>query len=413
MDVSGFPIFPGDLFSDELLADSNATFRSLRELGDAVWLPRLNMFAVARFKDVQAGLRAADTLISGKGVSVNELMNAADSPDPVSTLTTDGEVHHQLKRTVMKPLMPAALASLRAQIQREATVIVDTMADGREFEAMSTLASHVPVKIVADMVGLKGVSHRQLMQWASAIFDAFGPADRARTSAALPAIQDFVEHGMQLTHDDVVPGGWADSLFLAAESGEITVQAARNLVFDYALPSLDTTILATGELLYRMATEPGALDAVRSRPTLIPGVVNECVRLASPLRGFTRHCAQDFALSQSTLPAGSRVWLLNASANRDERHYPDPDRFDIERNPRDHLGWGHGVHSCLGIHLARLELEIILETLVTRVDSIQAGNPKRLINNAAQGYAMLPLRLHRARAKPTGARDPGPSANPH
>ena len=182
--------------------------------------------------------------------------------------------------------------------------IVDRMADGREFEAMSTLASHVPVTIVADMVGLKGVSHKQLTQWASAIFDAFGPADRARTAAALPAIQDFVGHGMQLTHDDVVPGGWADSLFLAAESGEITVQTARNLVFDYALPSLDTTILATGELLYRMATEPGAFEAVRSRPALIPGVVNECVRLASPLRGFTRYCTQDFALSKARYPPG-------------------------------------------------------------------------------------------------------------
>ena len=77
-----------------------------------VWLPRLKMFAVARFHDVQAGLRAADALISGKGVSVNELMNAADAPDPVSTLTSDGEVHHQLKRTLMKPLMPTTLQPL-------------------------------------------------------------------------------------------------------------------------------------------------------------------------------------------------------------------------------------------------------------------------------------------------------------
>jgi cytochrome P450 len=403
VDFSGFPVFSGDLFSDELLADSHGAYRTLRELGDAVWLPTLNMFAVARFHDVQAGLRASDALISGKGVSVNELMNAADAPDPVSTLTSDGEVHHQLKRTLMKPLMPTTLQPLRERIAREAATIVDQLTDGREFEAMSTLASHVPVTIVADMVGLKSVSHKQLMQWASAIFDAFGPVDRARTAAALPAIQDFVGHGMQLTRDDLVPGGWAHSLFLAAERGEITLQTARNLVFDYALPSLDTTILATGELLYRMATEPGALEAVQSRPALIPGVVNECVRLASPLRGFTRYCAQDFAFSDNTIPAGSRVWLLNASANRDERHYPDPDRFAIERNPRDHLGWGHGVHSCLGIHLARLELEIILETLAARLHSIEAGPPTRLVNNAAQGYATLPLRLQRARPAAQGA----------
>jgi cytochrome P450 len=101
-------------------------------------------------------------------------------------------------------------------------------------------------------------------------------------------------------------------------------------------------------------------------------------------------------LGETTIPAGSRVWHLYAAANRDERHYVDPDRFDIERNPRDHLGWGHGVHLCAGMHLARMELEIVLQTLVSRVRSIEAGEPTRLVNNSAQGYAMLPLRMQRA-----------------
>jgi cytochrome P450 len=92
----------------------------------------------------------------------------------------------------------------------------------------------------------------------------------------------------------------------------------------------------------------------------------------------------------------SGLAAADASANRDERHYPKSDRFDIERNPRDHLGWGHGVHSCFGIHLARMELEILLEALAARVERIDAGSPTRLVNNAAQGYATLPLRLQRA-----------------
>jgi hypothetical protein len=123
------------------------------------------------------------------------------------------------------------------------------LADGREFEAMSTLAAHVPFRIVADMLGLKGITHEQLTRCASATVDACGPADRARTAAAFPVIQQFVGYGMRLTLDDVVPGGWADGLFLAAQRGEITFEATRNLVFDYALPALDTTILSTGEML--------------------------------------------------------------------------------------------------------------------------------------------------------------------
>jgi cytochrome P450 len=117
------------------------------------------------------------------------------------------------------------------------------------------------------------------------------------------------------------------------------------------------------------------------------------VRLASPLRGFTRFAKEDFAFSDTTLPAGSRVWLLNASGNRDERHYAEPDAFDIERNPRDHLGWGHGVHLCTGMHLARLEMEAILAALIARVSKMEAGEPARIINNSAQGYATLPLTM--------------------
>ncbi len=83
--------------------------------------------------------------------------------------------------------------------------------------------------------------------------------------------------------------------------------------------------------------------------------------------------------------------MLYASANLDERHYADPDRFDIHRNPRDHIGWGHGVHMCVGMHLAKLEMQAILQALVIRVARIELGSPVRLINNAAQGFAKLPV----------------------
>jgi cytochrome P450 len=86
--------------------------------------------------------------------------------------------------------------------------------------------------------------------------------------------------------------------------------------------------------------------------------------------------------------------MFHAEANRDERHYPDPDRFAIERNSRDQVGWGHGVHRCAAIPRARMELEIILETLAARLQRIEAGTPTRMVDNSVQGRATLPLRLH-------------------
>jgi cytochrome P450 len=296
----------------------------------------------------------------------------------------------------MRPLTPLAMQALRGRVDSEAAAIVDQLSDGSEFEGIAKLASYLPTKIVADLVGIKDVHAEQMLQWSGAVFDAFGPPDRARTVSAIPAIQEFVRYGLNLTRDGFVPGGWADSMLTAADGGELPMDVARNLVFDYVLPSLDTTIYSTGELLYQLATVPGAFDTLRARPELIPGVINEAVRLASPLRGFTRYVSRDFKLSETTLPAGSRVLLLFASANRDERHYPQPDCFDVERNPRDHLGWGHGVHMCAGMHLARLEMEALLRAILQRVQAIEVGTPVRLINNAAHGSAKLPMKLYRA-----------------
>jgi len=191
----------------------------------------------------------------------------------------------------------------------------------------------------------------------------------------------------------VTPGGWADRLFDAADRGDISHTEARAMIIDYVAPALDTTILATGQMLWRLAVTPGAYDAVRGDPSLIPGIVNEAVRLGSPIRGFTRYAAQDFDLDGTVIPKGGRALILFASANRDPDKYPDPDRFDVTRNPRDHVGWGHGSHTCVGMHLARLEMEILLATLIRKVERIETGRPTMAWNNVLQGFARLPARL--------------------
>jgi cytochrome P450 len=381
------------MFADDVLADTNSTYKTLRDLGDVVWLEQHGLYAVARYDDLVKGLRADEVLISGQGVSVNHSLNGEGAPTGTSTLNSDGAAHRKLKNLEMKPLRPGQMVHLRERVFALADQKVAALADGASFEAMSALASYLPTTIVADLVGIKGLTPERMLEWSNAIFDSFGPAEHFRTGASLPTIMQFVEFGMSLTRADLVPGSWADMILEAGEKGELSMAEARDLIFDYVLPSLDTTIYATGEMLFQLAASPYAFTQLRERPELISGIINESVRLSSPLRGFTRLAKTEFGFSETTLPAGSRIWLLNASGNRDERHYPEPDRFDVERNPRDHLGWGHGVHMCTGMHLARLEMEAILTALISRVRSMGVGNPVRIINNAAQGYAALPITL--------------------
>jgi cytochrome P450 len=382
--------YSGDLYSQAALRDPYPAYRAIRDRGSAVWMPRRQMWAVGRFEDVRGALRAGDVLISGKGVAANDMLNAVVMP---ITLTSDAEVHDRRRQVLIEPLAPAPLRDLRPRLESVADDLVAELADGRRFEAVARFVAHLPLTVVAELVGLNPAGREQMLRWAAATFDALGVMN-ARGQAALPRLFELTAFSQGLERATVAPGGWAARLFDAADRGDLSVAEAKAMVIDYVGPALDTTILATGHMLWRLATTPGAFETLRSDPGLIPGVVNESVRLASPIRGFTRYAAEDFELGGSTIPKGDRVLVLYASANHDERRYERPDAFDVRRNPRDHVGWGHGPHSCVGMHLARLEMEVLLSRLVDRVERIEVGRPLPLWNNVLQGFRALPARFH-------------------
>jgi cytochrome P450 len=387
------PQFTDALFEDEVLIDSSANYKAIRDAGDVVWSPELDMYLVARFEDVKNGLWANKQLISSEGVTLNPMQNGEVARQMVSTIQSDGDQHKHLKKFVMKPLTAVKMKALKDSIMELADAQVQALLGAGTTEGMTSLAFYLPVNVVCDLVGINGVDSVRMQDWSEAAFNSTGPAQHPRTLANMHAIMDFRSFLEPITRADVKPGSWSDDLFLAAEAGDITIDEARSLMGDYIVPSLDTTAQSTAEMLYRLAQQPEALDKIRSNPDLVSSTVLESVRLASPIRGFSRYLVEDFQFSETRLPKGSRVWLINAAANRDERHYADPETFDIERNPKDQLGWGYGVHLCIGKHLAQLEMESLLRALAKHVKRIEIDEPQRLINNMIQGYRSLPVRL--------------------
>lgn len=384
------PSYPGNIFGRDALVDSSAHFRAIREAGPVVWLSRHRMWAAGRYEAAKAALRAADQLVSGKGVAANRLVNGMTAE---ITLTADGDEHRRRRLALIKPLGPAALSALKVRIATEAEALVLRLKGRGRFDAMPDFASVLPVSIVAELVGLRPEGRQNMLRWAAATFDALGPMNW-RMVRALPTLVDLMRYSLRLRRGDVVPGSWADQIFAAADEGRLSPSEARSMIIDYVGPSLDTTILATGQMLVHLARHPDVLDAVRRDEGLAADFVFESVRLSSPIRGFTRLATEDFTLGGITIPAGGRLVVLYASANRDERKYADPDRFDITRNARDHLGWGHGAHACAGMHLARLEMECLLVALARHVGRIEVGEPAPFMNNVLQGFRSLPATFH-------------------
>jgi len=159
-------------------------------------------------------------------------------------------------------------------------------------------------------------------------------------------------------------------------------------------PGLDTTVSASGHLIYYRARDPAALAALKAIRSLIPAAGHEPIRLGTPIRSFTRHLARDVTEAHVALPKDARVMMLFASANRDQRVFDNPDHFDMTRkNARRHLGFGAGVHMCVGMHLALLEIDCLITRLVERVTQLDLLDHDIVLNNSIYAYASLNVRL--------------------
>jgi cytochrome P450 len=294
-----------------------------------------------------------------------------------------------LRKLIGAPLTPSAVETLRSTIGSAADTLVADLVSRGQFDAVKDLAQYLPLTIVSHMVGLPEEGRESMLTWAAATFDLFGP-ENDRTHRARPIVQEMRSYVASLgARDKVKAGSWADRLLDHVDNGAIPRAQFFTLLRDYLGPSLDTTIFATANLIWLFSRYPDQWGVVRSDPSLIRNAINEAVRLESPIRGFTRVVTSDTEVGGVTLPAKARVLLLYASANRDERKWDNPEAFDVRRRVVDHVGFGFGVHTCAGMHLARLEIECLVKALIPRVKRFDAAAPVHAINNTLRGLASL------------------------
>ena len=383
------PVWDGDLYADDVIRDPYPVYAQLRALGPVVWLSQHQVYALPRYAEVASVLRQPRRFSSARGVSLNERTNRLLVG---STLNSDPPEHDATRAITSEPLLPGALEAIAPRIRRAADALVADLAQRGRFDAVSDFAQYLPVSIVAELVGLPDAARAKMLTWASATFNLFGP-ENERAKAAFDDLRDLKafldEYG---TPEKLKPGGWAQRIFHVGAERGIPFETCAQLMRDYINPSLDTTISSTGQAIKFFADAPDQWALVRARPELIPNAVEEVVRLASPIRAFTRFVAEDTEVAGVPIPQGSRVMVMYASANRDERRFADPDRFDVTRDVHDHLGFGSGVHMCMGMHLARLEIISLLQSLARRVTTIALdGAPVEAMNNTIRAYASLPV----------------------
>jgi cytochrome P450 len=375
-----------DPYTDAALLNPWPGYKKLRDAGPAVWLTRYEMYALTRYDSVRRALMDWESFASHNGVMMNDQMNHLLRGN---TLCSDGAEHDALRHVLVRPLTPRALRPVKEQIATEAEILVDRLVSEGTFDAATDLAHHLPVTVVSKLVGLPERGRERMLVWAQEMFNCFGPLND-RTIASFPVLEEMMKYATdEAVPGKLKPGSWAEGIHAAVTRGEVPAQACPAMMVDYLGPSLDTTIFAIGTAVWLFANHPDQWDLVRADPLLMPSAVNEVLRYDAPIQGFSRYIAHEVELDGTVMPAGSRAIVFYGAANRDERKYPDPDRFDIRRRPGDHLGFGVGPHACVGMNLARIEMLALFSALAKRIRRFTILEEEPVLNNVMRGFKTL------------------------
>lgn len=381
-----------DLFSDESLRDPYDNFRQLRDLGPAAYLERHGLYFLGRYDRVRDALRDWRTFSSAQGAGLNDIINRQWEN---ALICVDPPGHTEARKLFMSRLGPSHLKAVEATIHGRAGALAQSLAARGRFDGVADVARDLPINVIFDLIGWPEEVRGELLGFAVGSFDACGP-DAPRMRAALPRLEAMRAFVTRAYDENLLkPGGFGATVADAARQGEIPRAAAIGLLEGYIVAAFDTTINAIASGLWLFARHPEQWRLVREDPRLVPMAFQEILRIETPLQHLARVTTRAVDLGEGVvLPAGARVLLSYASANRDERHFPDPDRFEVRRNPVDHLAFGLATHSCAGQGLARLEGHALFGALAGTAPGFALTGPAlREPNSITRGFSLLPMRI--------------------
>lgn len=388
------PVSHLDPYSGEVLRDPYPHYAQLRQLGPVVWMARYGVYALPRFREVKDVLADHATFCSSAGAGLSNFHTEKPWRHPSLLLEADPPEHDRTRQQMVRVLNPASVRALRPLFESVAKDMVRRFVDLGACDAVAELAQAYPTKVFGDAVGLRPDGREALLPYGDMVFNGFGPVnDRFRASLANAAsVPAWIDNACK--RDSLAEGGLGRQLYVGVDRGEITEEEAALLVRSLLSAGLDTTVFTLGNALVNFARHPQQWAKLRDDPSLARNAVEEVLRYDGTFHSFYRTTTRPVEIAGIEMETSQKLLVCIASGNRDAEQWPDPDAFDITRRTNGQLGFGHGVHACVGQMLARLELDIILTTLATMADSIElTGEPTQHFNNTVRGYRHIPVRV--------------------
>lgn len=367
-----------DPFDPEHRADPYPHYAELRAAGPVVHVAERDIWAITTYDAVRDVLRRPESFISGMGTEYVRL-EPGGIRGPL--IDNDPPDHTRIRRAVQRWFTPSAIEKQRATVREIVDRLVDEMLESGEHDVVRSMARPLPVLVMGAVLGLDGPDVETVSAWMDSLFHLFGPD-------AEPEHQVRMDEALAWLMPELATlpeGSIAKSIM---ESGGDMIENV-GIVFSIWAAGIDTStnLISTG--LHTFAANPEEWGRVDDPVA----AVEECLRHRSPIRSFMRRTTAETEVLGHKIPSGADVCVLYACANRDEARYVDADRFDVRRNPTDHLAFGAGIHLCLGAPLLRLEVSELFSSLRQSVERFEpSGQPVPNLSAVIQGYLELPLR---------------------
>lgn len=384
------------LFSPETRRDPYPWYAHMRAAAPVFRDPDTDSWLIFDYASVRAAMHDPETFSS------RVIPPGGGSPDWL--VFNDPPRHTALRAAVMRAFTPRAIAALEPRIREISAALLAEAAAKDTVDLIADYATPLPILVIAELMGIPSVDRERFAVWSQVIvnlsYSMMGGAEAKRTAMEFFAIRpEMNAYVMALVAERRVRPG-SDLLSTIVQSEVDGQRMTDDDIFGFFLLLLsaatETTTNLIGNAVITLVEHPDQLQLLRSQRELIPSAIEEIVRFRSPGQVMFRQTTRDVEVRGQVIPANRFVLVMLGSANRDEAHIPDADRFDITRNPNPHIGFGHGIHFCLGAALARLEGRIALTDLLGEFSDIELAHdapwePRQALH--VHGPARLPVRL--------------------
>jgi cytochrome P450 len=369
-------------------------YRELRDERCPVACSDRGEYLVSRHEDVTFALRHPEIFSSDVGAG-GPRENAGGY---LAMLNSDPPEHAAKRRLAFEPFRPGRMKAQIPMIERVVDGLIDDFADAGEVDFNARFAVPLPIIVTARLMGLPPADYEQIRDWSTleGSGTVYLPEDRRHAEVAkdgrmVAYITQLLADRRERPGDDVLSEMIAAQIERDGEYDEVALTAEAAVLL---LGGIVTTAHMICSALLLLLRNPERMAGIRADPARIPALLEESLRLESPVQWRPRRCTVETELGGVTIPAGSRVLLLLAAANRDERKFDAPDAFDETRdNVKQHTAFGLGAHFCLGAPLARLEGRIAFERLLGRLDEIRLAVPAEQIDPIPSVLFRAPSRL--------------------